>query len=137
MFSENLHSPNGEPFAVMRSRAILVGVGYNHYFGRLLTGASVQTGFAFNSGRTEGDMQRAFDAPNGTVSLNVGNSLLLRPHVKAEYFITPKFGLRVAADYVVIQPDIAVTTPTGQIVDRWDASNVHVAVGVSFYPFRR
>lgn len=137
MFSENLHSPNGEPCAVMRSTAIVAGIGYSHHFGRLSTGASLQTGFAFNRGRTEGDMQRAFGVPDSAVSVDVGNSLLLRPHVKAEYFFTPTFAFRVSADYVLIRPDIAVSTPTERITDRWDTSNAHATVGVSFYPFRK
>jgi hypothetical protein len=63
--------------------------------------------------------------------------MLLRPQVKAEYFITEKFTLRASADYMRLRPDIVATTPTGQIGDRWDASNVHANVGIGFYPFRK
>src|SRR5262245_27482559 len=51
MFSEDLHSPNGETFAVMRTRAVMAGIGYGWHFGRLSTGATLQTGFALNRGR--------------------------------------------------------------------------------------
>ena len=115
----------------------MAGIGYGWHFGRLSTGASLQTGYAFNRGRTEGDVPLVFDVPLSAVSVEVGNSLLLRPQVKAEYFITPKFTARVSADYMLLRPDIVVTTPTERIEDRWNASNVHANIGIGYYPFRK
>jgi hypothetical protein len=69
--------------------------------------------------------------------MDVGNSLVLRPRVKAEYFITPKFTLRTTADYVVTKPGISVTTAGGTIADRWNPSHFHASIGIGFYPFRR
>jgi hypothetical protein len=137
MFSEDLHSPNGEEFAVMNSKAVMAGIGYGWHFGRLSTGAQLQTGFALNGGRIDGDVGRAFAAPDGAVSIHVGNSMLLRPQVKAEYFLTEKLTLRASADYMRLRPDINVTTPTERLTDRWNASNVHANIGIGFYPWRR
>ncbi len=137
VFSENLLSPNGQQFAELRARAIMAGIGYGWHFGKLSTGASLQTGYSFNRARTQGDLLSAFNLPSGAVSVRAGNSLLLRPQVKAEYFITPKFTFRVSADYMMTRPDITVTTPSGTIADRWDASNVHANIGFGFYPFRK
>ena len=137
MLTEDLHSPNGEPFATMRSRAIVAGIGYGWHFGRLSTGIQMQTGYAFNHGSITGDMPRAFGVPNGAVSVEVGNSMLLRPQAKVEYLVTEKFTLRASVDYMRLRPDIVATTPTGQLTNRWDASNVHVNVGIGFYPFRK
>jgi len=137
MFSEDLHSPNGEQFAVMNSTAVMAGIGYGWHFGRLSTGAQIQTGFAMNHGSIDGDMGRAFGATDGAVSIHVGNSLLLRPQVKAEYFLTEKLTLRASADYMMLRPGIDVTTPTERLTDRWNASNVHANIGIGFYPWRR
>jgi hypothetical protein len=137
MFSEDLHSPNGEQFATLKTKAILVGIGYGWHFGRLATGISLQTGYAFNSGQIDGDMLRAFDVPDGAVSIDAGNAPLLRPQVKGEYFLTPKFTFRVSADYMWLRPDVVVTTPLERLANRWDASNIHANVGVGFYPFRK
>jgi hypothetical protein len=137
MFNENLHGPNGQQFALLRSRAIMAGIGYGWHFGRLSTGVSLQAGFAFNSARPRGDVPGAFDLPGGAVSMHAGNSPLLRPQIKAEYFITPKFTFRVSGDYMLIKPDITVTTPVGTISDRWNASNIHANVGFGYYPFRK
>lgn len=137
MFSEDLHSPSGEPFAAMRTRAIMAGIGYGWHFGRLSTGASLQTGFALNRGSMQGDVPRAFQVPNGIVAMHVGNSSLLRPQVKAEYFLTQKLTVRASVDYTWLRPDIVVTTPTERIAGRWNASNAHANVGFGIYPFRK
>jgi hypothetical protein len=137
MFSEDLHGPNGETFAAMKTTAIIGGIGYGWHFGRLSTGVSLQGGYAFNHGQAKGDIQRAFDGAIGPVALHVDNSLILRPQVKAEYFMTPKLSLRASADYVLLQPEIAAITPAGQVVNRWRASNAHANVGIGWYPFRK
>lgn len=135
-FSENLHSPSGSQFGSVRSWMILGGVGYGWNAGKLSTGVDLQTGVGFNSGRLEGSAAQAF-ATEGPVSIDVGNSLLLRPRVKAEYFITPKFTLRTTADYVFTKPGISVVTAAGTFADRWDPSHFHANVGIGFYPFRK
>ncbi len=137
MFDENLHGPNGQQFALLRSRAIMAGIGYGWHFGRLSTGVSLQVGYAVNSARPQGDVPAAFDMPGAAISMHADNSPLLRPQIKAEYFITPKFTFRVSGDYMMIKPDITVTTPVGTISDRWNASNLHANVGIGYYPFRK
>ena len=108
-FTQDLHSPNGDEFASIRTRALLGGIGYGWHFGRFSTGVQLQTGYALNHVSLKGDLEHAFNA--AMVSVDVGNSWLLRPSVKAEYFLTPKFSVRVSGDYVYMRPRIVVTTP--------------------------
>jgi hypothetical protein len=61
----------------------------------------------------------------------------VRPQFKVEYFITPKFTLRSAADYMFLRPSVDVTTAAGLQEDRWHASNFHANFGIGFYPFRK
>ncbi len=136
-FSEDLHAPGGETFASFKSRAILAGIGYGWHFGRLSTGASLQAGWGFNHGTLTGNTARAFGSPDGPSSIHIENSPLLRPQVKLEYFLTPKFTVRTSADYIFMRPGVAVTTPAGPQADRWHASNFHANFGVGFYPFRK
>jgi hypothetical protein len=136
-FSQDLHSTNGVEFASVRTRAILGGIGYGWHFGRLSTGVQIQTGYAFNHANLDGDVEHAFNAPTGTVSTEADNSWLLRPAIKAEYFITSKFTVRVSGDYVYMRPGIVVTTPVQRFERQWDESNLHANFGVAFYPFRK
>jgi hypothetical protein len=135
-FNENLHAPDGGKFATLKSWAILGGVGYSWNVGKLSIKPAVQTGVAFNTGRLEGNAPQAFNAA-GPVSIKVGNSLLLKPKITFEYFVTEKFTVRTSADYVFTQPNITVTTPTGAIGDRWNPSHYHATVGIGFYPFKK
>jgi hypothetical protein len=134
-FTQDLHSPNGDEFASIRTRALLGGIGYGWHFGRFSTGVQLQTGYALNHVSVKGDLEHAFNA--AMASVDVGNSWLLRPSVKAEYFLTPKFSVRVSGDYVYMRPRIVVTTPTERFERRWDESNLHANFGVAFYPFRK
>ena len=99
-FSQDLHSQNGVEFASVRTRALVGGIGYGWHFGRLGPGVQVQTGYAWNHGSLNEDLEAAFGVPKGTVWLNAGDSWLVRPEIKAEYFITPKITVRVSGDYV-------------------------------------
>ncbi len=137
LFSQDVHSPNGVEFGSVRTVAILGGIGYGWHFGRLSTGIQMQTGYAFNHASLLDDLEDAFGVPNGTVAIDAGNSWLLRPSIKAEYFITPKFTVRVSGDYVYMKPDIVVTTPNRRFEGEWEESNLHANFGVAFYPFRK
>ena len=81
--SQDLHSANGGGFASVRTRAILGGIGYGWHFARPSTGVQTQTGYAFNHATLDGDVEHAFNVPNGTVSIHIDNSWLLRPEIKA------------------------------------------------------
>ena len=137
IFSENLHAPNGQKFATFKSVAILGGIGYGWHFGKLNTGASVQGGWGFNHGTLLGNAAQAFGAPDGPSSIHIQNSPLLRPQIKAEYFITEKFTLRTSADYMFLRPGVSVTTAGIAQQDRWHASNFHANFGIGYYPFRK
>src|SRR5262245_11830864 len=87
-FRQDLHSPNGDRFASIRTRALLGGIGYGWHFGKLATGVEMQTGYALNHVSVRGDLEQAFEVlAGGDVSVDVTNSWLLRPSVKAEYSI--------------------------------------------------
>ena len=137
MYGEYLHAPSGRQFAVFRTRALMAGVGYGWHFGRLSTGASVQTGFGVNRAIARADAAEAFGDPAGAVFVQVHNALLLRPQLKAEYSITQRFTLRMSADYMLTRPDIAVITSAGTVDDHWDVSNLHANIGIGVYPFHK
>lgn len=135
-FSEYLHAPDGGRFATLKSYALVAGVGYGWNIGKLTVSPAVQTGVAFNKGRLDANAAQAFNA-DSPVSIKVGKSLMLKPKLTLEYFLTNKFSVRTSADYVLTQPSITVTTATGTIGDRWNASNFHANLGIGFYPFRK
>ena len=136
LISEDLHGPNGMQFGTVRSRALLAGVGYGWHFGQLAVGPDIQVGYSFNRHDMTGNASDAFDAA-GPVTMDVGNSWILRPALKAEYFITPKITFRTSVDYVWMEPTVTVTTPTGVFDNQWGMSNMHARIGFAVYPFRK
>ena len=136
MFSEDLHNPAGTQFGSVRTRALLVGIGYGWHVGRLSVGPQVQVGYAFEHASMDDNGALAFGSSGG-VSVHADNAWIVRPEFKVEYFITPKVTFRTSVDYVRLEPDVTVTTPSAVITDQWSLSNVHANVGVGFYPFRK
>ncbi len=136
-FSEHLQTATGTQFARLRARALLGGIGYGWHFGKLSTGIALQAGYGIYTLRGEGDVFTALDAANGPVTMDVTDTWLLRPQVKAEYFLTRKITVRVSGDYIHTQPDIVVITPAGRISKNWDASNFHANIGIGVYPFHK
>jgi len=136
-FNEHLQTPTGTEFAKLQGRALLGGIGYGWHFGKLSTGVALQAGYGIYSLRGEGDVFTALDAAQGPVTMDVTDTWLLRPQVKAEYFLTRKITVRVSGDYIFTQPDIVVITPAGSLTKSWDASNFHANIGIGIYPFHK
>jgi hypothetical protein len=133
-YTEELVAANGTKFAELRARPIYGGIGYGWHFGKLSTGAQVQAGYSFNTLKAQDQLAAAFGEG---VAIDIGNAFAVRPQLKAEYFLTRKFTVRSSLNYVFTNPRVTVVTPTGTISDRWNASNVSLAVGVGVYPFRK
>jgi len=133
-YTEDLVAPNGTIFSQLKARPIYGGIGYGWHFGKLSTGAQVQAGYSFNSLKAHGDPDAAFGQG---IAVDISNSFAVRPQLKVEYFLTRKFTVRSSLNYVFTNPRVTVVTPTGTISERWNASNVSLAVGVGVYPFRK
>lgn len=136
-YTEQLVSPNGQAFGDLRARPIYGGIGYGWHFGKLSTGIQVQAGWSFNSFKANEALGPAFGFTPAAVAIDVGDSFAVRPQFKVEYFLTEKFTVRSSLNYVFTNPVVTVSTPNGVTSSRWNASNVSLAIGVGFYPFRK
>lgn len=136
-YTEDLVAPNGVVFGQLRARPFYGGVGYSWHVGKLTAGVELQAGWSINSLKPHGDPASAFHSVPAQIAMDVANSFSLRPQVKIEYFVTPKFTVRSALNYVLTNPRVMIGTPSGVLTDTWNASNVSLAVGVGYYPFRK
>lgn len=137
-FTEELRAPGGASFTELKSRPVVAGIGYGWHFGKLSTAASLQAGWAFNKGKDQGDVGSAFAMPGAATDVSISNALVVRPQVKVEYFVTRKFTVRSALNYIFENPRVTVRSAQGVITsERWNASNVSLSMGVGFYPFRK
>ena len=136
-YTEELVAPNGAIFSQLRARPVYGGIGYGWHFGKWSAGAQLQAGWSFNSLKPHGDPVAAFGTEPAAMVMEVSDALSVRPQLKVEYFLTRKLTARSSLNYVFTNPRVTVTTPNGVISDRWNASNVSLAVGLGFYPFRK
>lgn len=114
-----------------------VGIHLGSNFADPLNTKELQAGWSINSLKPHGDPASAFNSVPAQIAMDVANSFSLRPQVKIEYFVTPKFTVRSALNYVLTNPRVMIGTPSGVLTDTWNASNVSLAVGVGYYPFRK
>jgi hypothetical protein len=137
-FTEELRTPDGPSFMKLQAYPVVGGIGYGWHFGKLSTGIQMQAGWSFNSGKPIGDMGAAFGMPGAPISVDVGDSFVMRPQAKIEYFLTKKFTVRSSLNYVFENPHVRISSPNGVLRDEhWNASNVSLAVGIGVYPFRK
>ena len=136
-YSEELNGPSGTQFATLRANPILAGVGYGWHFGsKFSTSAVVQAGYSFNKVSRAGDPALAFQSGE-LVSLSVDNAFLLRPRLQTEYFLTRKLSMRTTLAYIIMRPDVVVTTAAGRMGQTWKADAINASVGLGFYPMRK
>jgi hypothetical protein len=126
-FTEELRTPDGPSFSELKSRPIIAGIGYGWHFGKLSTAASLQGGWAFNSGKPI----------DPSVNVHIGNAFVVRPQAKVEYFLTRQLTVRSSLNYIFQHPMVTIVSPTGTTKQRWDTSNVTLSLGVGVYPFRK
>ena len=60
----------------------------------------------------------AFGVPE-PVGVDVSNSFVVRPQVKAEYFLHRKLSLRTQLSYTYTDPDVVIHTVTQEIAHEW------------------
>ena len=135
-FSQELRGPTGDKFGRFLARPIMAGIGYGWHHGNLNTSVEVQGGISFNQVRLEAAPSRAFNS-DSDVRIKLGNSPIVRPQVRLEYFLTPKVTLRTSLNYIYTQPHIVVQMPNGPAPGNWDAQAVNFSVGVGYYPFNK
>ena len=130
----DLETPSGLEFGEFKARQIMSGVGYQWVRGRMIYGAQLGVGYSFN--RASVDAPAVF-GEEGPVRVTVSNSFVVRPLVKAEYFIHPKVSLRTQLSYTYTDPDVTVETATQRLTREWRPHHVQLSFAVGVFPLRK
>ena len=85
------------------------GIGYSWVHGKMTYGAQMGVGYSFNKVTLNDGVSTLFGVAE-PVAVDVSNSWVLRPQLKAEYFLTRKFSLRSQLSYTYTDPDVVVRT---------------------------
>ena len=135
-YAGDLEVPGGSSFGRIRARQIMSGIGYNWVHGKMVYGVQMGVGYSFNNVTLDSGVSEAFGVP-GAVSVDVSNSWVLKPQVKAEYFLHRKVSLRTQLAYVVTDPDVVIHTATQDLKHNWNPNHMQLSFAVGFFPLRK
>ena len=134
-FRADLRNPAGgdAPFARLRVRPLMAGIGYTIGPETTLVNFSVVAGPSFNSVDFEDDFIATLSS---TPTIDVKNSFVVRPGVSVTQTLAPRVGLVGFAGYMFNRPDITYRNGAGQqFDDQWRADSLVLSVGVVYSLF--
>jgi hypothetical protein len=123
-------------FGEFKAQQIMSGVGYQWVHGKMVYSTQLGLGYSFNKITLNPAAPTAFNSSEA-VRYDVSDSFVVRPQVKAEYFLHPKISLRTQLSYTYTDPDVVVHTATGSLTREWRPHHVHLSFAVGFFPFRK
>ena len=132
----DLATKSGTEFGEFRAKQIMSGVGYQWVHGKMVYSAQLGLGYSFNQVTLNPVAPAAF-ASTEAIGYDVSDSFVVRPQVKAEYFVHPKVSLRSQLSYTYTDPDVIVRTPTETLAHEWRPHHVHLSFAVGVFPFRK
>jgi hypothetical protein len=135
-YSGDLETSTGDAFGRFRAQQLMIGVGYQWVNGKMVYAAQLGVGVSFNRATLDDTATSAFRSP-GPVSIDVSNSFVVRPQLKAEYFIHHKLSLRAQASYTYTDPNVIVVTATDRLTREWRPHHFQLSAAVGFFPFRK
>jgi hypothetical protein len=135
-YSGDLETSSGTEFGRFKARQIMSGVGYQWVHGKMVYGAQLGLGYSFNEVTANAETPAVFNSA-APVSIAVSNSFVVRPQIKAEYFVHHKLSVRTQVSYTYTDPDVVVQTPTERLSREWRPHHMQFSVGVGIFPFRK
>lgn len=126
----------GVEFGDFKASQIMSGVGYQWVHGKMVYGVELGAGYSFNTITPNVAAPMAFNSAEA-LRYDVSNSFVLRPKVKAEYFVHHKISLRTQLSYTYTDPEVIVHTATESIAQEWRPHHLHLSFAVGVFPFRK
>lgn len=135
-YGGDLETAGGNDFGRIGARQIMSGIGYSWVRGKMVYGVQMGVGYSFNRVTLDPGVAEAFHVPE-PVSVDVSNSWVFRPQVKAEYFVHRKVSLRTQFSYTFTDPDVVIHTVTQDFVHDWNPNHYQLSFAVGFFPLRK
>jgi hypothetical protein len=130
--SADLKNPSGAggAFARLRVRPLMAGVAYSIQRGPLMTSFSVVAGPSFNHVEFDDDF------PPAGASIDVENSVAVRPGVGLTWTVAPRVAIVGFGGYIVNRPDSTYRNSAGvELRNHWRADATLLSVGVVYSLF--
>jgi hypothetical protein len=139
-FSTDLTLPVGghdTELGELHVRPFMGGYGYTQVFGRTAVSANVNGGPAFVSFALTSAAHDAYRDQLGarSLSVDVGNTLVVKPTLGLWYDLSEKIGLNVSAGYTVARPKMTISSTAGDEVRRLHADMFSLKIGAVYSIF--
>lgn len=135
-YGAHLETSDGNEFGRFNAHQLMSGIGYSWVHGKMTYGAQLGLGYSFNSVRLEPGVGVAFGVTE-PVGVEVSDSWVVRPKVKAEYFLHRKMSVKTELSYTYTDPQVVVHTGTQDISHEWRPHHVQLSFAVGVFPFRK
>ena len=135
-YSGNLDTDAGNKFGRISAKQLMSGIGYSWVRGKMVYGAQMGVGYSFNNVTLDPGVALAFGVPE-PVAVDVSNSWVLRPQVKAEYFLHRKLSLRTQFSYTLTDPDVVIHTVNQDFVHDWNPNHFQLSFAIGIFPMRK
>ena len=135
-YSGDLETTTGTEFGRFSAKQIMAGIGYSWARGKMVYGAQLTAGYSFNSVELNPGVASAFGVTE-PVGVSVSNSLVMRPQLKAEYFLHRKLSLRTQLSYTYTDPDVVIHTAVQDFSREWRPHHTQLSFAVGVFPFRK
>lgn len=135
-YRADLQTTDGVGFGTVKSQQILTGIGYQWVFGKMVYGAQLNVGYAINDVTIDAASPAVF-AGAAPISIDASNSFVVRPLVKAEYFLHHKVSIRTQLSYTYSDPKVVVMTAQGPATNDFRPHHVRASVAMGVFPFRK
>ena len=135
-YSGDLETAAGSDFGRFKATQIMSGIGYSWVHGKMTYSAQMGVGYSFNKITLNDGVSSAFNVAD-PVNVSLSNSWVLRPQVKAEYFVTRKISVRSQLSYTYTDPDVVIRTGAQEFSHEWRPHHVQLSFALGFFPLRK
>jgi hypothetical protein len=135
-YSGQLETLDDNRFGRINAKQIMSGIGYQWARGKTVYAAQLGVGYSFNSVSLDPGVAIAFGVPE-PVGVDVGNSFVVRPQVKVEYWVHRKLSVRTQLSYTYTDPEVVIRTVNEAFTHEWRPHHVQLSLAVGVFPFRK
>jgi hypothetical protein len=115
-------------------RPLMFGAGYSRELSRRLNwNSSLAVGIAFGHARGTSALKEAFERLGvGQVGVKVANAFAWRVSTGLWIDLGPRIGMTISVGYLGVQPDITITTATGNMRRSIDLGSLVTSAGITY-----
>jgi hypothetical protein len=135
-YSGALDAGDDNRFGRISAKQLMTGIGYSWTHGKWVYGGQLGVGYSFNKVTLDPGVALAFGVPE-PVAVDVSNSFVVRPQLKAEYFLHRKMSLRTQLSYTYTDPDVIIRTVAGDVAHDWNPNHFQLSFAVGIFPLRK